>query len=59
MPSSVCRSMCNTIRPRITSRPRSKGFQLMGDNYEVMPLTALPDGTMVLHSTVLGLDPQT
>jgi Uma2 family endonuclease len=36
--------------------PPLKGFQLMGDNYEVMPMTALPDGTMVLHSTVLGLD---
>jgi Uma2 family endonuclease len=36
--------------------PPLKGFRLVGDNYEAIPLTALPDGTMVLHSTVLGLD---
>lgn len=38
--------------------PPLKGFQLVGDNYEALPLTSLPDGTLVLPSAVLGLDLQ-
>src|SRR5262249_39767651 len=38
--------------------PPLKGFQLVGDNYEALPLTSLPNGTSVLHSAVLGLDLQ-
>jgi Uma2 family endonuclease len=36
--------------------PPLKGSRLVGDNYEAMPLTALPDGAMILYSAVLGLD---
>jgi Uma2 family endonuclease len=37
-------------------RPALKGFRLVGDNYEPMPSTALPDGTLTLQSAVLGLE---
>jgi Uma2 family endonuclease len=37
-------------------RPPLQGFRLVGENYEPLPSTALPDGTLVLSSVVLGLD---
>jgi Uma2 family endonuclease len=37
-------------------RPPLQGFRLVGENYEPMPSTALPDGTLVLSSAVLGLN---
>jgi Uma2 family endonuclease len=37
-------------------RPPLQGFRLVGENYEPMPSTVLPDGTLVLHSAVLELD---
>jgi Uma2 family endonuclease len=36
--------------------PPLKGFRLVGDNYQLLPATTLPDGVLSLHSTVLGLD---
>ena len=36
-------------------RPPLQGFRLVGENYEPLPRTILPDGTVVLASTVLGL----
>jgi len=36
--------------------PPLKGFRLVGENYEPMLTTSMPDGTHVLHSEVLGLD---
>jgi len=37
-------------------RPPLRGLSLVGDNYEPMPTTVLPDGTLTLHSNVLGLE---
>ena len=37
-------------------RPPLRGLSLVGDNYELMPTTALPDGTLTLYSNVLGLE---
>src|SRR5262245_39926694 len=37
-------------------RPPLQGCSLVGDNYERMPTTALPDGTLTLYSNVLGLE---
>ena len=37
-------------------RPPLQGWSLVGDNYERMPTTALPDGTLTLYSNVLGLE---
>lgn len=37
-------------------RPPLQGFRLVGDNYQPLPLTTLLDGTMVLRSSVLGLE---
>jgi regulator of protease activity HflC (stomatin/prohibitin superfamily) len=31
-------------------------LSLVGDNYEPMPTTVLPNGTLTLHSHVLGLE---
>jgi Uma2 family endonuclease len=36
--------------------PPLKGLRLVGENYEPMLTTSMPDGTHVLHSEVLGLD---
>jgi hypothetical protein len=36
--------------------PPLQGFQLVGENYVPLPDTTLPDGTVVIHSAVLGLD---
>lgn len=36
--------------------PPLKGFLLVGDNYQPLPATVLPDGTLSLHSAVLDLD---
>jgi Uma2 family endonuclease len=37
-------------------RPPLRGLSLVGDNYEPMPTTVLPDGTLMLYSHVLGLE---
>jgi Uma2 family endonuclease len=37
-------------------RPPLRGLSLVGDNYELMPTTVLPDGTLTLYSNVLGLE---
>ena len=37
-------------------RPPLRGLSLVGDNYELMPTTVLPDGTLTLYSHVLGLE---
>jgi Uma2 family endonuclease len=37
-------------------RPPLRGFSLVGDNYEAMPTTVVPDGTLTLSSNVLGLE---
>jgi Uma2 family endonuclease len=37
-------------------RPPLQGFRLVGENYEPLPRTTLPDRTLVLHSEVLGLE---
>src|SRR5919202_6951931 len=37
-------------------RPPLRGLSLVGDNYELMPTTVLPDGTLTLYSQVLGLE---
>jgi Uma2 family endonuclease len=37
-------------------RPPLRGLSLAGDNYELMPTTILPDGTLTLYSNVLGLE---
>jgi Uma2 family endonuclease len=37
-------------------RPPLQGFRLVGENYEPLPHTVLPDGTVVLPSEVLGLE---
>jgi len=37
-------------------RPPLRGLSLVGDNYELMPTTVLPDGTHTLYSHVLGLE---
>jgi Uma2 family endonuclease len=37
-------------------RPPLRGLSLVGDNYEPMPTTILPDGTLTLYSKVLGLE---
>jgi Uma2 family endonuclease len=37
-------------------RPPLRGLSLAGDNYELMPTTVLPDGTLTLYSNVLGLE---
>jgi hypothetical protein len=36
--------------------PPLKGFSLLGDNYQPLPATTLPDGTLVLRSDALGLE---
>jgi Uma2 family endonuclease len=36
--------------------PPLKGFRLLGDNYQPLPATTLPDGTLVLCSDALGLE---
>lgn len=36
--------------------PQLMGFGLVGENYQPLPATTLPDGTLSLHSAVLGLD---
>lgn len=36
--------------------PPLKGQRLVGDHYEPLPTVALPDGTLMVHSEVLGLD---
>ena len=36
--------------------PPLQGGRLVGNSYTPMPLATLPDGTLVLHSEVLGLD---
>jgi Uma2 family endonuclease len=36
--------------------PPLKGFRLLGDNYQPLPATTLPDGTLVLRSDALGLE---
>jgi Uma2 family endonuclease len=36
--------------------PPLQGFRLQGGNYYPLPATSLPDGTLSLHSDVLGLD---
>jgi Uma2 family endonuclease len=36
--------------------PPLQGSRLVGRNYQPLPATTLPDGTLVLHSDVLGLD---
>lgn len=36
--------------------PPLRGLSLVGDNYEPMPTTVLPDGTLTLYSNVLGLE---
>lgn len=36
--------------------PPLKGLRLVGDNYEPLPTVELPDGTLIVHSEVLGLD---
>lgn len=36
--------------------PALKGFRLAGENYQPLPATTLPDGTLSLHSEMLGLD---
>lgn len=36
--------------------PALQGAQLVAGSYQAMPPTTLPDGTLVLHSDVLGLD---
>ena len=40
----------------IISNRRFRGSRLVGRNYEPLPETTLPDGTLILHSQVLGLD---
>jgi Uma2 family endonuclease len=37
-------------------RPPLRGLSLVGDNYELMPTTVLPDDTLTLYSSVLGLE---
>jgi len=37
-------------------KPPLKGFHLVGDNYQPIPTLEQPDGTLILHSAVLGLD---
>jgi Uma2 family endonuclease len=37
-------------------RPPLRGLSLVGDNYELMPTTVLPDDTLTLYSNVLGLE---
>jgi Uma2 family endonuclease len=37
-------------------RPPMRGLSLVGDNYELMPTTVVPDGTLTLYSNVLGLE---
>jgi len=37
-------------------RPPLRGMSLVGDNYEPMPTTVLPEGTLALYSHVLGLE---
>ena len=37
-------------------RPPLRGLSLVGDNYELMPTTVVPDGTLTLYSNVLGLE---
>src|SRR5437660_8355424 len=37
-------------------RPPLRGLSLVGDNYELMPTTVWPDGTLTLYSNVLGLE---
>jgi Uma2 family endonuclease len=37
-------------------QPQLMGFGLVGENYQPLPATTLPDGTLSLHSAVLGLD---
>ena len=37
-------------------RPPLRGLSLVGDNYELMPTTVLPDGTLTLYSNVLALE---
>jgi Uma2 family endonuclease len=36
--------------------PALQGFRLVAGRYEPLPATVSPEGTRVLHSTVLGLD---
>jgi Uma2 family endonuclease len=36
--------------------PSLQGLRLEGRNYQPLPATTLPDGTLSLHSRVLGLD---
>jgi Uma2 family endonuclease len=36
--------------------PSLQGLRLEGSNYQPLPVTTLPDGTLSLHSRVLGLD---
>lgn len=36
--------------------PALQGARLVAGSYQAMPPTTLPDGTLVLHSDVLGLD---
>jgi Uma2 family endonuclease len=36
--------------------PPLQGFRLVGDNYQPMPHELRPDGTLTMHSHVLGLD---
>src|SRR5215467_7808604 len=37
-------------------RPPLRGLSLVGDNYELMPTTVVPDGILTLYSNVLGLE---
>jgi Uma2 family endonuclease len=37
-------------------RPPLQGFQMAGENYAPLPETTLSDGTVIIHSAVLGLD---
>ena len=37
-------------------RPPLRGLSLVGDNYELIPTTVLPDGMLTLYSHVLGLE---